>query len=34
MNELTMAYGLMAAIAVGFWLWTKTPSGKKWMKGV
>ena len=28
-----MAYGIMAAMAVAFWIWTKTPSGQRWVKG-
>lgn len=27
-------FGLITVIAVAFWIYTETPSGKKWIKGL
>lgn len=27
-------FGLITAIAVAFWIYTETPAGKKWIKGL
>lgn len=29
-----IGFGIITAIAVGFWIYTETPSGKKWIKNL
>ncbi len=33
-NELTMGYCLLTVIVGVFWLWTKTSTGKEWIKNL
>lgn len=34
MNELTMAYVLMAVVVAVLWLWIKSSHGQKWIKNL
>ena len=34
MEVLAVIFGVGAAIAWGFWLYTETPKGKKWIKNL
>lgn len=34
MTDMVIIYGIMAAAAVVFWMWTRSDSGKKWIKNL
>lgn len=34
MNAGIFVFGVLAVIAVAFWIYTETPRGKKWIKNL